>query len=171
MRKHRKAPFKHRALPRRNARCRTATRGNARCRSVNDAEVELVQLQRTRAKYLLIFYSVKIYAHSNMDVVKLIESVKKRNRSTILLFDDSRRAPRSAVGDAVYGDDVVLSPLPRHYQKSQKKAAAATTTSITASAILWTYICISFACNLTRVGARWRALPRGNRALPRVAAR
>ena len=75
----------------------------------------------------------------------------------ILLFDDSRRAPRSAVGDAVYGDDVVLSPLPRHYQKSQKKAAAATTTSITASAILWTYTCISFACNLTRV----RALPRG----------
>ena len=40
----------------------------------------------------------------------------------ILLFDDSRRAPRSAVGDAVYGDDVVLSPLPRHYQKSQKKS-------------------------------------------------
>ena len=89
----------------------------------------------------------------------------------ILLFDDSRRAPRSAVGDAVYGDDVVLSPLPRHYQKSQKKAAAATTTSITASAILWTYTCISFACNLTRVAAlqraataataRCRALPRG----------
>ena len=83
----------------------------------------------------------------------------------ILLFDDSRRAPRSAVGDAVYGDDVVLSPLPRHYQKSQKKAAAATTTSITASAILWTYTCISFACNLTRVATR------GNRALARVAAR
>ena len=35
---------------------------------------------RTRAKYLLIFYSVKIYAQSNMDVEKLIESVKKRTR-------------------------------------------------------------------------------------------
>ena len=89
----------------------------------------------------------------------------------ILLFDDSRRAPRSAVGDAVYGDDVVLSPLPRHYQKSQKKAAAATTTSITASAILWTYTCISFACNLTRVGARCRALARVAARQPRVAAR
>jgi len=41
--------------------------------------------------------------------------------------------------------------------KISKKAAAATTTSITASAILWTYTCISFACNLTRVGARCRA--------------
>jgi len=36
---------------------------------------------------------------------------------------------------------------------------------------LWTYTCISFACNLTRVGARCRAATRGNRALPRVVAR
>jgi len=42
---------------------------------------------RTRAKYLLIFYSVKIYAHSNMDVEKLIESVKKRT----ILYQSTRK--------------------------------------------------------------------------------
>jgi len=42
---------------------------------------------RTRAKYLLIFYSVKIYAQSNMDVEKLIESVKKRT----ILYQSTRK--------------------------------------------------------------------------------
>lgn len=42
---------------------------------------------RTRAKCLLIFYSVKIYAQSNMDVEKLIESVKKRT----ILYQSTRK--------------------------------------------------------------------------------
>jgi len=88
----------------------------------------------------------------------------------ILLFDDSRRAPRSAVGDAVFCDDVVLSPLPRHYQKSKKKPLPPQRRRLQPP-LFCGHISAYHLHVIWRALARVAARQRAATALPRVAAR